>query len=230
MILLSNSVNAAETTFLTDKIDQTNYAIGHQIGSDFRKQNIDLDPEAVSRGISHGYTGKQPALAPVEMRERLVKLKQKITHDMKTDAMAKSKQRQTERARKLAAGKAFLEENSSKAGVVTTESGLQYKILSNGAGAHPTKNDQVKINYVSRRLDGKMFYSSHLKGGPKIHRVSEMVPGLSEALKMMQPGAKWEVYIPHKQAYGRSGPVAYETVIIEVELLEILTQPSQASK
>ncbi|MCG7900323.1 MAG: FKBP-type peptidyl-prolyl cis-trans isomerase [Candidatus Thiodiazotropha weberae] len=230
IVLISNSLFADEAISLSDKVDRTNYAIGQQIGQDFRKQNMDLDPEALSRGMNDGHAGKQPELKPAEMRELLVNLKRQITKDMKADAMAKMKHRQTEKQRRLKAGSEFLEKNRALPDVVTTGSGLQYKIIKPGSGTQPTKDDQVKLHYVSRRLDSQVFYSTHLKGGPKTHRVGELIPGMSEALQLMQPGAKWELYIPHQLAYGRNGPVAHETVIIEVELLETAVPPSQASK
>ncbi|MCG7928222.1 MAG: FKBP-type peptidyl-prolyl cis-trans isomerase [Candidatus Thiodiazotropha taylori] len=230
MLLISNTLFAEEAVKLSNKIDRTNYAIGQQIGQDFRKQNMDLDPEAISRGMNDGHSGSQPELAPGEMRELLVNLKRQITKDMKADAMAKMKNRKTEKERRLKAGKEFLAKNGAMPGVVTTESGLQYKILTPGNGARPGKNDLVKMHYVSRRLDGQVFYSTYLKGGPKTHRVAEIIPGMTEALQLMQAGAKWELYVPNQLAYGRNGPVAHETVIIEVELLEVKVPPSQASK
>ncbi|MEW8207062.1 MAG: FKBP-type peptidyl-prolyl cis-trans isomerase N-terminal domain-containing protein, partial [Candidatus Thiodiazotropha taylori] len=107
MLLISNTLFAEEAIKLSDKIDRTNYAIGQQIGQDFRKQNMDLDPEAISRGMNDGHSGSQPELAPGEMRELLVNLKRQITKDMKADAMAKMKNRQTEKERRLKAGKEF---------------------------------------------------------------------------------------------------------------------------
>ena len=113
IVLISNSLFADEAISLSDKVDRTNYAIGQQIGQDFRKQNMDLDPEALSRGMNDGHAGKQPELKPAEMRELLVNLKRQITKDMKADAMAKMKHRQTEKQRRLKAGSEFLGKKQS---------------------------------------------------------------------------------------------------------------------
>jgi FKBP-type peptidyl-prolyl cis-trans isomerase FklB len=120
-------------------------------------------------------------------------------------------------------GKKFLEENSTKDGVVTTASGLQYKILQEGSGQSPTASDEVTVHYEGRLLDGSVFDSSIARGEPVTFPVGGVIPGWTEALLMMKPGAKWELYIPSDLAYGDRGAGQDigpgETLIFNVELI-----------
>ena len=209
---------------LNDETDRINYAIGHQIGTDFRKQQVDLDRQAVTLGLEHGHQRSRPALDPKEMNRRLVELKRNITEDTKAKAMERLQKRQAEMKHKRTKGEAFLAANASKPGIITTDSGLQYRVITSGKGVNPKHSDRVKINYESRRISGQVIHSSKRKGGPRVFELSRLIPGVTEALKKMQPGAKWELYIPHKLAFGRQGPFAHEAIITEVELLEVLPQ------
>jgi FKBP-type peptidyl-prolyl cis-trans isomerase FklB len=135
------------------------------------------------------------------------------------------------KARKMAAednrkeGVAFLAENKKKEGVVVLPSGLQYKILKKGAGKKPKEADTVEIHYRGTLINGTEFDSSHRTGEPATFKVSAVVPGWREALKLMPVGSKWQLFIPPQLAYaergaGREiGPNA--TLIFEVELLGI---------
>ena len=213
---------AENGTSLNDETDRINYAIGHQIGIDFRKQQVDLDRQAVTQGLQHGHQGSRPALEVKDMNRRLVELKRNITEDTKAKAMERVQKRQTEMKHKRQRGEEFLAANAGKPGIISTDSGLQYRIITPGEGSHPKHNDRVKINYESRRISGQVIHSSKLKGGPRVFPVNSLIPGVTEALKKMQPGAKWELYIPHELAFGRQGPFAHEAIISEVELLEVL--------
>jgi FKBP-type peptidyl-prolyl cis-trans isomerase FklB len=112
-------------------------------------------------------------------------------------------------------------ENQAKEGVKTMPSGLQYKVLKKGDGTKPAIDDYVTFNYRARTLDGREYDSSSKKGGPVTYRANGVLPGFTEAIQMMRPGAKWELYLPPEQAYGRQGPIAHQTIILEVELLSI---------
>ena len=124
-----------------------------------------------------------------------------------------------------AAGEKFLEENKSKEGVVTTESGLQYKIIKAGKGEIPTKESTVKVNYKGTLIDGTEFDSSYKRNAPASFRADQVIKGWTEALTMMPVGSKWELYIPQELAYGAretGGQIKpFSTLIFEVELLEI---------
>ena len=124
-----------------------------------------------------------------------------------------------------AAGIKFLEENKTKEGVITTESGLQYKVIKAGNGEIPTKESSVKVNYKGTLIDGTEFDSSYKRNAPATFRADQVIKGWTEALTMMPVGSKWELYIPQELAYGsrETGGLIkpYSTLIFEVELLEI---------
>ena len=124
-----------------------------------------------------------------------------------------------------AAGEAFLAENAKKEGVVTTESGLQYKVIKEGKGEVPTATSTVKVNYKGTLIDGTEFDSSYKREEPTSFRADRVIAGWTEALTMMPVGSKWELYIPQELAYGVRGAgeqiKPFSTLIFEVELLEI---------
>lgn len=124
-----------------------------------------------------------------------------------------------------AAGIKFLEENKTKEGVITTESGLQYKVIKAGDGEIPTKESSVKVNYKGTLIDGTEFDSSYKRNAPATFRADQVIKGWTEALTMMPVGSKWELYIPQELAYGsrETGGLIkpFSTLIFEVELLEI---------
>jgi len=220
-----------ETATLSDEADRINYTIGHQIGTDFKNQQVQLDRQAVEQGLDDGYDGNQPQFDAKNMQQRLGDLKRNITKDMEAEAVARMQKKQAQIKSKRREGQQFLKANQVKEGVTTTASGLQYKVITTGNGAMPTVGDQVKIDYRARRLNGQELDGSFKKGGPSVLPVSGLIPGFKEALQLMQPGAKWEVYLPSELAYGRQGPLAHETIIVEVELLEILApNTEQADK
>ena len=123
------------------------------------------------------------------------------------------------------AGIKFLEENKTKEGVITTESGLQYKVIKAGKGEIPTKESSVKVNYKGTLIDGTEFDSSYKRNAPATFRADQVIAGWTEALTMMPVGSKWELYIPYNLAYGSretGGEIKpFSTLIFEVELLEI---------
>ena len=123
------------------------------------------------------------------------------------------------------AGIKFLEENKTKEGVITTESGLQYKVIKAGNGEIPTKESSVKVNYKGTLIDGTEFDSSYKRNAPATFRADQVIKGWTEALTMMPVGSKWELYIPQELAYGsrETGGLIkpFSTLIFEVELLEI---------
>lgn len=106
-----------------------------------------------------------------------------------------------------ALGKAFLDKNAHVAGVITTPSGLQYRILRSGpaAGLRPKPADEVKVNYEGKLLDGRVVDSSYERGAPAVLTVRDLVPGWREALQLMRPGDVWLIYLPAKLGYGDNG-------------------------
>ena len=123
-------------------------------------------------------------------------------------------------------GKAFLEENSKRAEIVTLPSGLQYEIMTEGAGATPKATDTVKVHYHGTLIDGKVFDSSVNRGEPATFGVTQVISGWVEALQLMPVGSKWKLFIPSELAYGAQGAgqaiAPHSTLIFEVELLEVV--------
>ena len=123
------------------------------------------------------------------------------------------------------AGEEFLKANAKKAGVKTTTSGLQYKVLTQGTGEVPTATQKVKVNYRGTLIDGTEFDSSYKRNQPATFGCNQVIKGWTEALTMMPVGSKWELYIPQELAYGdrESGQIPpFSMLIFEVELLEIV--------
>lgn len=126
----------------------------------------------------------------------------------------------------LEIGKAFLEENAKKEGVVTLESGLQYKVITAGTGKKPSADERVKVHYTGSLIDGTVFDSSIERGEPIVFNTKNVIKGWSEILQHMPVGSKWTVYIPSELAYGEQGAgdkiPGNSTLIFEIELLEIV--------
>ena len=117
-------------------------------------------------------------------------------------------------------GQAFLAANTKKTGVTTLSSGLQYKIIKSGKGRKPVLTDTVTVHYRGTLLDGNEFGSTR-GGEPESFPVNDLIPGLEEALLLMQPGARWELYIPPELGFGRRGPLEDQTLVYDLELLRI---------
>jgi FKBP-type peptidyl-prolyl cis-trans isomerase FklB len=212
---------AAEPLKLEQEADRINYSIGHQIGIDFKRQGIALDRAAVARGIEDAFTGAAALMDKQDMETRLGKLKSTITDDMRSAQLQHLKERKEDRERKLLEAQTFLDANANKTGVTTLASGLQYRVIKDGKGVKPHIVDNVTIHYRGIKLSGQEFSNSYRKNQPRTVRVADMIPGIKEAILMMQPGAKWELFIPPELAYDRRSPIAYQAVIVELELLAV---------
>ncbi|MBW8036753.1 MAG: FKBP-type peptidyl-prolyl cis-trans isomerase [Planctomycetes bacterium] len=197
------------------------YAIGIQMGGNFKKGGLDIDLEAFLQGFSDAFSGKDLALNEIEIRQVLQDFdkRMKAAQQKKMEDMAKE-------------GVAFLEENKKKKGVVVLPSGLQYKVIREGTGAIPKKTDIFVANYKGTFIDGTEFDSSYKKGTPLELPVTGVIPGWTEALQLMKIGAKWELYVPFDLAYGPRGRGSIppnSTLIFEMELLDTKEAPPKVS-
>jgi FKBP-type peptidyl-prolyl cis-trans isomerase len=122
-----------------------------------------------------------------------------------------------------------MQENATKQGVQTTESGLQYEILEPGTGKRPGPQDQVTVHYQGTLIDGKEFDSSHKRGKPATFRLDGVIKGWSEGLQLMQEGGKARFVIPPTLAYGDRGPLGHRTLIFDVELLSVAPPAAAAA-
>jgi len=199
-------------------LDQkANYIIGHNLGKNLKNGGLSIEADAMAIALAEVRDGKPSRFSDEET--------QKIMQEVQQNAMAKQEEEQKKVGEaNIAEGKKFLEENKTKEGVVTTASGLQYKVITEGKGAKPKATDTVSVNYVGKLLNGEEFDSSIKRGQPATFPLDGVIPGWTEALQLMPLGSKWEIYIPADLAYGAGGqgPIPpSSTLIFEVELLEI---------
>lgn len=203
---------------LKDEKDKASYSIGYDIGETFKKQKVELNPDALFAGFKEGLAGKEAAMTKEERDKTL----QAFQKEMMEKQIAASKEAAT---KNQAEGEKFLAENKKKEGVKTTTSGLQYKVLKEGSGPSPRETDTVVTNYRGTLIDGTEFDSSYKRNEPATFQVNRVIKGWIEALQLMKPGAKYQLFIPASLAYGERGagqtigPNA--TLIFEVELVSI---------
>lgn len=217
MLFSQTWVLTATAAQLSSDADKLSYAIGANIGADFKAINSPLNADIVAQGIKDSTAGSALLMTQQEINDTLTRFQKQII----AKQQASNKQLG---AQNLAEGAKFLAANKSKPGVVALPSGLQYKILVTGKGAKPGPNDVVVVNYEGKTLDGKVFDSSYTRGKPASFSLASIIPGWAEALQLMPVGSKWELYIPSKLAYGATGAEPFiqpnATLIFTVELLD----------
>jgi len=208
----------------TDK-DKASYAIGMNIAQTLKKQGDMFDASIVERGLKDALAGDKTLITEDEAKAVLTSLQVAMRQKMEEEHKKQQEQMQQMAETNKKDGDAFLAENKAKAGVVTQPSGLQYKILSEGAGPKPTAADSVVCNYKGTLLDGTEFDSSAKHGGPATFPVSGVIKGWTEALQLMPVGSKWQLFVPSDLAYGQRGAgggiAPNSTLIFEVELVSI---------
>ncbi len=198
---------------LTNIKDSASYALGMQIGNNLATQGISekLDIDYILAGLKDQVN--ENALLDVIATDELL---QNFFGELQKE----------ESADKITDGKAFLEENAKKEGVITLESGLQYEVITEGGGEKPVITSTVKTHYQGTLIDGTVFDSSYQRGEPATFPVSGVIAGWTEALQLMNVGSKWKLYIPYDLAYGERGAGQligpFETLIFDIELIEIV--------
>ncbi|MFT5802938.1 MAG: FKBP-type peptidyl-prolyl cis-trans isomerase [Patescibacteria group bacterium] len=206
-----------EVTPTTINIDSLSYAIGKNLGAQLKTGEVKVNVAATINGLNDVYASTlkiDKVTAEKIMKTYTVQARQK---EMDANA-AKLKPNIEE-------GEAFLKENGTKEGVKTTESGLQYKVLTAGKGAKPAPTDRVLVHYEGRLLNGEVFDSSIERGEPIEFGLNQVIKGWTEGVSLMSPGAKYQLYIPYNLAYGMQGSPPKigggATLIFDVELLEV---------
>ncbi len=204
---------------LKDEMARLNYSVGYQIGSDFKYQELEVREEAVLRGIEDALSGSDALMSKQEMRQTMADVGKQV-------AELKKKKRQdiidyTEKNRQ------FLLENAKKPGVITTASGLQYRVKEDGRGQgkHPGLSDRVLVHYSGKLIDGTGFANSRQRGTPDYFQVDKVIKGWTEALQLMRQGDHWQIVVPAELAYGESGSGTSippnSTLIFDLELISI---------
>ena len=210
-----------------ESVDQRiSYIVGMNMATQFERDGIALDVEALALAVEDKRAGKEPRLSEEDNRKTIAELQARAQEKQKA-ALAEAS------AANKAEGEAYLAANAQKEGVVVTESGLQYKEITAGEGATPTADDTVTVHYKGTLIDGTVFDSSYDRGQPASFPVSGVIAGWVEALQLMNVGDKFELAIPSALAYGPSGTGPQigpdSTLLFEVELLDIAKKDAEDS-
>ena len=215
-LLAAGTAVAQDTN--TDK-GKLSYAIGYQIGSDFVERKMDVDINAVIRAMQDGYAKRNPTLSEDVMREVLGKMQQKMMADAKTEFDKLNGENKAKSAK-------FLADNKAKKGIQALPSGVQYRVIEEGAGAQrPNANSDVTVHYRGSLTSGLEFDSSFARGEPVHFKVKDVIKGWQEVLPLMRVGDHWQIFVPPDLAYGdrgqppRIGPS--EALVFEIKLIEV---------
>ncbi len=208
---------------LNNELDSVSYSFGVDVGKSLKSSGVDnINMDVFITGLSQALKGDSIQISPQEAQMLIRGYFQKI--------------RMVTMQKNLEEGRKWLAENAKKEGVVTTKSGLQYKVIKKGEGQLPTDSDVVKVHYKGTLVDGTKFDSSYDRGEPFETKVSgRIIKGWTEALKLMPVGSKYIFYIPTELAYGQNvrpgGPIEPNVpLIFEMELLEIVPPADNTSK
>lgn len=196
---------------------RASYAIGMNMGRSMKQQEVPIVLDLLIQGIKDGLAEGETLLTDEEMQNAMQEFQQMMVK--KQQEMQASMASKNEKA-----AEEFFAANKDKEGVVTTDSGLQYQVLTEGSGPKPTASDQVTVHYRGKLLDGTEFDSSYDRGQPATFPVGGVIPGWTEALQLMTQGSKWKLWIPPNLAYGErgQGPIPPGSALVfEVELLSI---------
>lgn len=194
---------------------RVSYGIGRQMGDQLASSNIpDLDLDAVAAGLRDAFNQQPSQVAEADLQAAFQNLQAKMQAQADQAAGAMRQ-----------AGEEFLAENTKREGVVTLASGLQYEVISAGTGATPNASSTVQTHYEGTLINGDVFDSSYKRGQPAEFPVGGVIAGWTEALQLMQEGAKWRLFIPSNLAYGEraAGSIPpHSTLVFDIELLKVL--------
>ena len=194
-------------------MEKISYALGLGIGQQLKSMNIEnFDIKEFSRSIEDVMAGRDTDMTAREAQVMLSEYFQKKEKEQAEENIAK--------------GKAYLEENAKREGVITTKSGLQYEVLTEGTGKSPKATDKVRCHYEGRLTDGSVFDSSYQRGEPADFGLNQVIAGWTEGVQLMKEGAKYRFHIPYLLGYGERGAGAsippYATLVFDVELIKVL--------
>lgn len=211
-----NSVNLATDVPQSD-LQKRSYALGQNMANGLKSASIPFESEYLYAGFSDSMNDKQ-LMTDEEMQAALMALQQEVQEKQILE-QAKVLHK------KYAESKAYLDENAAKEGVVTTDSGLQYKVITQGEGEKPAAEDTVTVHYEGKLIDGTVFDSSLQRGQPATFPLGGVIAGWTEGLQLMTVGSKWQLFIPPELGYGERGAGGAigpnEALVFEVELLSI---------
>lgn len=196
------------------------YGIALRMSERMVADGMVMDVDAYALGMRDAFEGAEARLTDEEINAEMMAFQEKVEAEREA-AQAQVSEGNAE------AGAAFLAENAQREGIIVTESGLQYEVVTAGEGASPGRDDEVEVHYRGTLIDGTVFDSSYDRGQTVTFGVSQVIPGWTEALQLMKEGAKYNLYIPSDLAYGPGGAGQVigpnSTLIFEVELIKVLS-------
>jgi FKBP-type peptidyl-prolyl cis-trans isomerase FklB len=214
ILILAFQVSAEENLVLKNQKEKMSYIIGMDIGNNLKRQSIDVDPNILAKGIRDALSAVKPLLTEQEIQNTLTTFQKEKA--AKQEEVAKKNKNE---------GEAFMTANKKKEGVKALASGLQYKVIKSGTGKKPKITDSVTTHYRGTLVDGTEFDSSYKRGQPVTFPVSGVIAGWTEALQLMEEGAKWQLFVPPNLAYGERGAGGVigpnATLIFEIELITV---------
>ena len=221
LVACGQSEQKAQPVSLDNAENQASYLLGYEMARQMQRDGIAPNAEAMAQGA-------QDALADTEAKvsdQAAVTAVDTVAGNYLTVRKDVIAQREKEANPNWQAGQAFLAENAKKESIVTTASGLQYKVITEGAGTNPGATDKVEVHYHGTLIDGTVFDSSVDRGETIAFGLNQVIRGWTEGLQLMKEGAKYEFYIPSHLAYGpQSRPPhidSYSTLVFEVELFKV---------
>ncbi len=218
---------ASSTATLESDAQKFGYAIGIDLGKSLQPVKEDVDITALKAGLDDAFSDGEPKMDDAAREE----IKNTISRKMQERQV---KLRADQASKAGAEGEKFLTENGQREGVKTTDSGLQYEVLTEGDGKHPTAEDTVTVHYKGTLINGEEFDSSYSRGQPVTFPLKNVIPGWTEGVQLMSTGAKYKFYIPAKLGYGERGAGVKigpnETLIFEVELLSFEAPAAEGDK
>lgn len=202
--------------------DKASYCLGFEAGRGLKMQFADLDLTLFSQGLKDAFSDGKPKIKEEELRQVMAAIQHQMVQQQR-QMLARISDENKKAAEK------FLTDNKAKSGITTLPSGLQYRVLtSKTVGTSPSILDMVTIHYKASFPNGTVFENTYEKNQPKVLGINQMIPGWAEALKLMKPGEKWEIYVPPYLAYGEAGfpPVIPPNalLIFEIELIGVNQQ------
>jgi FKBP-type peptidyl-prolyl cis-trans isomerase len=210
---------------LETNVQRLSYGVALGLGRNMSRDGMQVDVDAFAAGLSDAVSGAPQRITDEEIQAEMMAFQETMNAEREAQANALAEAN-------ASAAAAFLTQNGSREGVITTESGLQYEVLEAGDGAMPGPGDSVQVHYRGTLIDGTEFDSSYARGEPVTFGVGQVISGWTEALQLMPVGSKYKLYIPSELAYGaggagdRIGPNS--ALIFEVELLDIPSQQAAA--
>lgn len=209
-----NSKSASSSAVVETEVDSVALSLGYSIGANLKEQFPDVNAALIAEGIVKSFDGEANPLFASE-QEADMAIRAYLQEESVRQAQANVEK-----------GEAFLAENAKRDGVMVTESGLQYEVLTEGDGPKPTAENTVKVHYHGTTIDGEVFDSSVDRGEPAQFPLNGVIPGWTEGVQLMSVGSKYKLYVPADLAYGERGAGGMigpnSTLVFEVELLEIV--------